>query len=83
VVRFPEGTGILSLRHCIQTGSEAHKASYRMVTGEYFVGAKRSGREADYLPPSSAEVKNLWRHTSTPPYVLGAWYLFKNGDNFT
>jgi hypothetical protein len=28
---------------------------------------KRPGREADHWPPSSAEVKNAWRYTSTPP----------------
>jgi hypothetical protein len=31
------------------------------------LGVKRSGREADHLPPSSAEVKNAWRYTSIPP----------------
>jgi hypothetical protein len=30
------------------------------------LGVKRPGREADYLPPSSGEVKNTWRYTSTP-----------------
>jgi hypothetical protein len=29
-------------------------------------GIKRQGREADRLPPSSAEVKNAWSYTSTP-----------------
>jgi hypothetical protein len=29
-----------------------------------------SGREADHSPPSSAEVKNVWRRTFTPPYVF-------------
>jgi hypothetical protein len=27
------------------------------------------GREADYSPPTSAEVKKTWVYTSTPPYV--------------
>jgi hypothetical protein len=31
---------------------------------------KRSGREADHSPPASAEVKNMWIHTSAPPYVF-------------
>jgi len=28
------------------------------------------GREADHSPPSSAEVKNAWSYTSTPPICL-------------
>jgi hypothetical protein len=31
------------------------------------LGVKRPGREADHLPPSSVEVKNAWRYSSTPP----------------
>jgi hypothetical protein len=33
-------------------------------------GVKRPGREADHTPPSSAEVKNVWSYTSTPPIRL-------------
>jgi hypothetical protein len=31
---------------------------------------KRQGREADHSSPSSAEVKNAWSYTSTPPIRL-------------
>jgi hypothetical protein len=48
-----------SCSFCVQTGSEAHPASYPMGTGGPFPGAKgRPGRDADHSPPSSAEVKN-------------------------
>ena len=40
----------------VQTGSEAHPASYTMGTGS-FPGVKRPGRRVDHPPPSSAEVK--------------------------
>jgi hypothetical protein len=40
----------------VQTGSEAHPASYTIGTG-YFPGVKRPGRGGDHPPPSSAEVK--------------------------
>jgi hypothetical protein len=30
---------------------------------------KWQGREADYSPPTSVEVKKMWIYTSTPPYV--------------
>jgi hypothetical protein len=33
-------------------------------------GVKRPGRDADHSPPTSAEVKNTWNYTSTPPYVF-------------
>jgi hypothetical protein len=35
-----------------------------------FPVAKAAGREADHSPPSSAEVKNAWSYTSTPPIRL-------------
>jgi hypothetical protein len=42
----------------IQTGSGAHPDSCTMGTGGPFPGAKaRPGRDADYSPPSSAEVE--------------------------
>jgi hypothetical protein len=34
------------------------------------VGVKWPGRQADHSPPSSAEVKNAWSYTSTPPMSL-------------
>jgi hypothetical protein len=45
-VRFPAGGGKFSLHRRVQNGSGTHPASYPMV-----------GREDDYSPPSSAEVK--------------------------
>jgi hypothetical protein len=33
-------------------------------------GVKGQGREADYSPPTSAEVKKMWIYTSTPPYAF-------------
>jgi hypothetical protein len=38
----------------------AHSASYPVGTGTLFLEVKRPGREADHVPPSSAEVKNTW-----------------------
>jgi hypothetical protein len=36
------------------------------VPGALSPGVKRQGREADHLPPTSAEVKKMWIYTSTP-----------------
>jgi hypothetical protein len=47
-----------SLLHSVQTGTQAHPASYPIGTGAISPGVKRPGREADHSPPSSAEVNN-------------------------
>jgi hypothetical protein len=38
--------------------------------GALSLGVKRPGRETDHSSPSSAEVKNAWRYTSTPAILL-------------
>jgi hypothetical protein len=48
------------------------------VPGTLSLGVKRSGREADHSPLSSAEVNNAWSYTSTPQYVFMAWCLVKH-----
>jgi hypothetical protein len=69
-VRSPTGA-YFSSSPCIQTGSGAHPASYPVGTGAPFPGGKaRPGRDADHLPPSSAEVKNERSYTSSPPMCL-------------
>jgi hypothetical protein len=40
------------------------------VPGALSPGIKQQGHEADHSPPSSAEVKNEWSYTPTPPYVF-------------
>jgi hypothetical protein len=40
------------------------------VSGALSLGVKRPVRETDHSPPSSAEDKNVWRYTSTPPTRL-------------
>jgi hypothetical protein len=37
-----------------------------------FARVKQQGREADHLPPASAEAKKMWIYTSTPPYAFMA-----------
>jgi len=40
------------------------------VPGAFSLRVKRSGLEDDLTPSSSGEVKNAWRHTSTPTLPL-------------
>jgi hypothetical protein len=56
-------------------GSGAHPASYAMGASGSFSGVKRPGREADHSPLASAEVKNEWSYTFTPPTRLHGMVL--------
>jgi len=48
------------------------------------LGIKRPGREADDSLPYSADVKNAWSYTSTPPIRLHCVVLsLKHRDTFT
>jgi hypothetical protein len=73
----------LSLLHHIQTTSGAHPASCPVGTGDSYLTVKQPGLDVDHSPPYSAKVKNTQNHTSTPPYVLMAWCLFKYRDKFS
>jgi hypothetical protein len=64
-VRVPAWAGNFFLHNRFQTSSGAHPASSTMDTGGSFPGGK-----ADRSPPSSDEVKNVWRHASTSPVRL-------------
>jgi len=45
------------------------------VPGAFSLGIKRPGREGNHSPPSSADVKNAWSYTSTPPTRLHGMLL--------
>jgi hypothetical protein len=63
----------------VQTGPEAHPASYTMGTGS-FPGVKRPGHGAEHPPASTAEVKKEWGYTSTHLWAFGSvtgyFYIF-------
>jgi hypothetical protein len=52
-----------------------------MGVGGSLLGGKAAGRETDYSP-TSAEVKNTWIYTSTPPYVFVVQCLVKHRVDF-
>jgi hypothetical protein len=61
--------------YCTQTRSGANSAPYPRGTGDFPLGVKQTGHEADCSPPSSAEINNEWSYTSTPPYVfIARWF---------
>jgi hypothetical protein len=50
-VRFPSESRDFSLFHIVQTGSEAHPASYRVGSGFFSLEVKRQGCETDHSLP--------------------------------
>ena len=48
-----------------------------MEFNSVFKGLKRPRREAVYLLPSSAKLKNTWSHTTTPPSLLGLVFKYR------
>jgi hypothetical protein len=64
VVQVPAGAGNFSLHHRV------HRPPIQRVPGDLFLGLNRPRREADHSHPSSAEVKNAWGYTFTPPTRL-------------
>jgi len=60
----------------VQTGSGAHPAPCSMGMGV----PPRPPREAHHSPPFSAEVKNEWSYTTTPPPHLEG--VDRNNDFF-
>jgi hypothetical protein len=70
-VQFPAGAWILSLHLCVQRGSGAHQSPI-----QWEPALKCLGHTADYSPATSAEVKNAWNYTSTPPIRLHGVVLY-------
>jgi hypothetical protein len=68
-VRFLAGVTDFIFSRNVHTGSVAYIASCSFGVGAVFLG-QAAGREADQSPPSSAEVNNKWRYTSTLPRCL-------------
>jgi hypothetical protein len=54
-----------------------------MGTGDIILGVRGQRREVDQSSPSSAEVKNAWSYTFTPPYIFTESYLIKHRYTFT
>jgi hypothetical protein len=83
----------LGLLHRSTPAPRPTQPHIRWVPGALSLGVKWSGREADHLPPSSAEVKNAWGYTTTlhTPSWPSAWLSIaailcdwtRKTDNFT
>jgi hypothetical protein len=69
-VRFPAGD--FFPLHAVQSGSEAHLASYPKGKRASSPEVKRKRREIDNFPPPIFKMKNAWSKNSTPVYVFMA-----------
>jgi hypothetical protein len=61
---------IVSLFHHVQTSSGAPASFIEHVLGALTPGLKQLRHETDHSPPCSAEIKNAYSYTSTPPVCL-------------
>jgi hypothetical protein len=62
--------GIFLFTTASRPALEPTQPPIQWVPGAFSLGLKRPGREDDHSPPSSAEVKNEWSYTGTPPIHL-------------
>jgi hypothetical protein len=63
------GLGFFLFSTASRTALGPTQPPIQWVPGALSLGVKRPGRKADHSPPS-AEVKNAWSYTSTPPIRL-------------
>jgi hypothetical protein len=68
-LRVPVGSRILSSPH---RPDRLWGSPTQGVPGTISPEVKLPGREADHSLPASAEVKQMWTYTSTPPYTIMA-----------
>jgi len=71
-VGFMGGTTDFLLLQGIQTSCGDHPAFCPWVLDAVSLGLKQLGCEPEHSPLQSAESKNVWRYTSTPPYAFMA-----------
>jgi hypothetical protein len=65
-----QGLGIFFFTTASRQALELTQPPIQCVPEAFSLGVKQPGREADHSPPSSAEGKNAWSYTSTPPIRL-------------
>jgi hypothetical protein len=71
-VRVPVGVKNFILSTSFQPALGPTQPPIQWAPGAISPRVNRPGREADHSPPNSADVKNTWIYTSTPPYAFMA-----------
>jgi hypothetical protein len=65
-----QGLGIFLFTTASRPALGPTEPPIQLVAGVLSLWVKQVGLKADYSHPSSAEVKNAWRYTFTPPVGL-------------
>jgi hypothetical protein len=68
-----EGLGIFLFTNASRPALGPTQPPIQWVPGAPSLEVKRSRREADHSPPSSAEVKKAWSYNFTPQYAFMEW----------
>jgi hypothetical protein len=71
-VQFPAGALFTTVS---RMALEPTQLPIQWVPGALSLGVKQLGHEADHSPTYSAEIKNAWSYTSTPPICLHGMVL--------
>jgi hypothetical protein len=72
-VQFPAGARDFSLLHGVQDGTRAPQPPIQWVPRTLSLEVKWQRREADHLPPFSAEVKNVGVIPPLPH--MSSWHI--------
>jgi hypothetical protein len=78
-----QGLGIFLFASASRPALGPTQPPIQWISGALSLVIKRPGREADHSPPSSAEVKNAWGYTSTPPIRLHGMVLSQKSTGTT
>jgi hypothetical protein len=70
-----QGLGVFLFTTASSTALGPTQPPIQCVPGALSLGVKQPARKADHSPASSAEVKNAWSYTSTPPILLNGVVL--------
>jgi hypothetical protein len=65
---FPAAAALFLFFRASRPFSEPAQPQAERVVGASSPAVKRLEREADHLPPSTAQIKNEWKCISTPQY---------------
>jgi hypothetical protein len=76
------GLGIFLFVTLSRTALGPTQPPLQLVPGALSLEVKRPGREADHSTPSSAEAKNAWSYTSTPPIYIHGVVLSQAQEQF-
>jgi hypothetical protein len=72
VLRLPAGTRELFLLQSVQARPGSNPSSHSLDTVTLSPGVKQQGCEFDHSPPTSTEIKQDWRYSSTPSHASRA-----------